>query len=84
MNPIMQLLNQQQSNSVPSGIFNLINQIRSANDPNSMFQSLAATNPQIQQVMQYVQQNGGDAKQAFYNLAQQRGVDPNSILNQLK
>ena len=45
---------------------------------------MAASNPQMQQVMQFVNQNGGDAKQAFYNLAQQRGIDPNEVLNQLK
>lgn len=44
---------------------------------------MAANNPQMQQVMQYIQQNGGNAKQAFYNLAQQRGIDPQIILNQL-
>lgn len=44
---------------------------------------MAANNPQMQQVLQVVQQNGGDAKAAFYNMAQQRGVDPNMILQQL-
>ena len=80
----MQLLNQQQSNSVPNGIFNLINSIRTAQNPDSMLKQLAATNPQIQEVMHYVQDNGGNARQAFYNLAQQRGIDPQTILDQLK
>ena len=44
---------------------------------------MAANNPQMQQVMQVIQQNGGNAQQAFYNLAQQKGVDPNVILQQL-
>lgn len=39
---------------------------------------------QIGQAMDVVRQNGGNAKQAFYNLARQKGVDPNSILNQLR
>lgn len=45
---------------------------------------MAETNPQMQQVMQIVRQNGGDAKAAFYNLARQRGVDPNVVLQQLQ
>lgn len=44
---------------------------------------MAQNNPQMQQVMSVIQQNGGNAKQAFYNMAQQRGVDPNVILQQL-
>ena len=82
MNPIVQLLNQQQS-SVPNGIFNLINQIRGAQNPQAMFNSLMTTNPQIQSVMDYIKQNGGNAKQAFYTLAQEQGIDPQTILRQL-
>jgi len=31
--------------------------------------------------MDYVKSQGGNAEQAFYNLAQQRGIDPQSILD---
>jgi hypothetical protein len=48
------------------------------------FNQMAANNPQMQQVMQVIQQNGGDARQAFYNMAQQRGVDPNTIIGQVQ
>lgn len=41
-------------------------------------------NPQMKQVMDFINQNGGDAKSAFYKLADWRGVDPNEILNMLK
>ena len=46
-------------------------------------------NPQLnnktpmQQVMDYVNQNGGDPKAAFYKLAKEKGVDPNFILSML-
>ena len=88
MNPIMQLLNNSQPlNSQPSeqnSIFNIINAIRTAQNPQSMLNNMLTTNPQLQAVMNYVNSQGGDAKQAFYNLAQQRGVDPQTILDQLK
>ena len=45
---------------------------------------MAMNNPQMRQVMEYIQQNGGNAKQAFYTLAQQKGVDPNEVLKQLQ
>lgn len=41
-------------------------------------------NPQLKQALEYVQKNGGDPKQAFYKLAKEKGVDPQSILNSLK
>ena len=40
--------------------------------------------PQYQQAMQLIQQAGGDARAAFYNLARQKGVDPEQILSMLK
>ena len=82
MNPIMQLLNNQTSG--PNGIFNLINFIRKSNNPQSAFQSMLSSNSQLQEVMKYIEKNGGDPRQAFYNLAEQKGVDPESILNQLR
>ena len=39
---------------------------------------------QIRQAMDYVRNNGGDARAAFYRLAQQKGVDPESILRGLR
>jgi hypothetical protein len=40
--------------------------------------------PEMKTVMNLVQQGGGNAQQLFYQLAQQKGVDPNSILDMLK
>jgi hypothetical protein len=62
----------------------MIGTVKAAKDPMGTLNQMAGNNPQMQQVMQYIQQNGGNAKQAFYNLAQQRGVDPNVILSQLQ
>lgn len=82
MNPILnQLLGASFGNN---GILGLFNMVRNAQNPNMMFQSLMQTNPQIKQAMEIVNQNGGNAKQAFYSMAQQKGVDPNIILSQLK
>ena len=40
--------------------------------------------PQYQQAMNLIQQAGGDARAAFYQLAKEKGVDPNQILSMLK
>ena len=41
-------------------------------------------NPNYKAVMDYVKENGGDPKAAFYKMAQEKGVDPNEVLNMLK
>ena len=82
-NPIFSSFNdqrQQHSNS----LFDMWNQVRNSPNPNAAMQMLLSSNPKFQEVMTYINQNGGDAKSAFYNLAAQRGVNPNSILNQLR
>lgn len=58
-----------------------INAVRTAANPNAMIQQLLNQNPQVQQM---IQQAGGDPKKAFYNLAQQMGIDPEQFLAQLK
>ena len=65
-------------------IRNMINTIKTAQNPQMMLQQMAQKNPMLQQAMQYVNQNGGDARTAFYKLAQERGVDPETILQQLR
>lgn len=73
-----------QRNSVPSSLFAVFNQIRNSPNPNQAMQQLLNSNPQYQGIMEYINQNGGNAKSAFYNMAAQKGVDPNSILSQLR
>lgn len=65
-------------------IKNMMNLVQNSADPNAMLNQMAAQNPQLSNVMEIVNQNGGDPKTAFYNLARQRGVDPDSILNMLR
>ena len=61
-----------------------MNMIRSSQNPQLLMNQLMQSNPQMKQVMDYVNASGGDPKKAFYALAQQKGIDPNEILNALK
>jgi hypothetical protein len=72
-----------QANPVMTALSQMIGMAKASKDPMGTINNMANSNPQLQQVMQYIQQNGGNAKQAFYNLAQQKGVDPNTVLQQL-
>lgn len=53
-------------------------------DPRSMLIQLMQKNPQVMQAVQFIQQSGGDPEKAFYTLAKQKGVDPESILSQFR
>ena len=81
-NPILAQMGQSAS-SIPGldSIRNLLTMMRGASNPTSLLQGLLQNTPQYQQAMNLVKQSGGDARSAFYNLAQQKGVDPNEILN---
>ena len=85
MNSLYTQLNQQQNvPGLSSNTRQLINTLKSARNPKMMLQNMMQSNPQVKQVMQYVQQAGGDPKTAFYKLAEQKGINPNEILQMLK
>lgn len=62
----------------------LMAMMESCGNPVAMLQSMIATNPQMASVMNFVSRYNGDAKAAFYDLAKQKGVDPNVIIDILK
>ena len=66
-NPILELLSNQNGTKQQAPVSNPI-------------ELLLRQNPNYQNVMNYIQKNGGNAKTAFYNLCQQKGIDPNQIL----
>lgn len=80
-NPIMQML--QQSNPL-SGVMNLFNTVKNSQNQSETLNAMAQNNPQLKQVMDYVNQNGGNAKQLFYDMCKQKNVDPESILSKLR
>ena len=58
--------------------------VRASGNPQMMMQQILSNNPNYKQIQNLIQQNGGDAKKAFYSMAEQMGIDPNEILNVLK
>lgn len=84
MNPMLQNLNRQGISQAISPIKQMMQTIRSAGNPQMMLTQMLCNNPKYQEVMQYINNNGGDAQAAFYKMAQEMNVDPNEILNQLR
>ena len=75
-NPIINML--QPAADPLAGIFNMI---RTANDPLQALQRMVMTSPQFQDAVNIINQYG-DAKQAFYAEARNRGRDPIEVLRQ--
>lgn len=65
-------------------IKNMMSMVSGAQNPNMMISQLMNSNPQMKQVMDLINSAGGDPKRAFYELAQQKGVDPQEILDMMK
>lgn len=57
--------------------------LQGASNPEQTIQNLASQNPQIAGIMQMANNEGG-LKNLFYEMAKQKGVDPEMILSQLR
>ena len=62
---------------------NLLNTIRNSANPQAMLQQMMLQNPQISNVIKYINDNGGDAREVFYKTAQEQGINPQEIINVL-
>jgi len=81
LNPLIQIA---KSNPMMSQIKQMMGMINSAGNPQAMMNQMLTSNPQFKQVMDLINQSGGDPRKAFYALAEQKGVDPNDILSMMK
>lgn len=63
---------------------NMINMLKNIKNPQQLIMNMANSNPQVASVLKEVQANGGNAKDLFYRKAKEMGIDPNSILNNLR
>ena len=50
-------------------------------NPQAAIQQMVQNDPRIKNVLDLVSQSGTDAKTLFYQVAQQRGVDPQPVLD---
>lgn len=75
-NPIVNML--QPANPL-AGIFNTL---KAAQNPIAALQNMALNSPEMQTVVNIINQNGGNAQQAFYAEAKSRGVDPMQALQE--
>ena len=81
-----QILQQLNGAQIPnlSGVKQLMSMFQGINDPSTLLKSLMQNNQSFQQVMNVIQAHGNDPQRAFYALCEQKGIDPNQILSQLR
>lgn len=80
MNNLYQQLMQNQGNSMKQ----MLNAIRSSKNPQQLFMNMAQQNPQLKQLLTTINSSGKSPKELFYEVAKQKGIDPNQIINMLQ
>ena len=60
-----------------------MNTIKNSGNPQMMLQQMMMKNPNIKQVMDYINANGGNPKDAYYKMANEKGVNPQEIIKEL-
>lgn len=79
------LFNQLNQNpSSTSDVLNMMRAVSSSSNPQQMIMNLATQNNQLASILNEVRQSGGDAKSLFFQKARGMGVEPNSIISQLR
>ena len=88
-NPMLGLLNQPrglsqtQLNNI-SQVRNLMNIFKKASNPQALLKGMIERNPQLKNVMDYVQSHGGDPEKAFYAMAKEKGINPDEVIKLLQ
>lgn len=73
--------NRNQNAETAKSIYNMLN---GSSNPYQLLINIAAKNPMIKNIMDSADKSGKTYQDMFYELAKQRGVDPDNIINQLK
>ena len=81
---ILQQLGRGQMVQTAAKIKQMMGMVKSAANPQQALNMLAMNNPQMKQVMNIVEQYGGDSMKAFRAVAEECGMDPEQILGMLK
>lgn len=73
----------QNPNSNQDKILQLWQMVKNSPNQEQMFAQIMASNPEFAQIVNTIK-TLGDPRATFYKLAEQKGEDPNKIINMLK
>lgn len=74
----------QQTQAIPNlaHFKQMLSMLNSQPNPNAMLQQMVQQNPQLANVLQLAQTR--NPQELFYQMCKEKGVDPNTILSQLR
>ena len=78
------LYQQMMANQMPNNMQQLVNLFKNARNPQQLIANMVNQNPQAKQILNLLQTSGKSPKDLFYEMAKQKGVDPNQIINMLQ
>ena len=72
------------SSSNLNGIKQLAGLLQNSSNPQQLIFNLIQNNPQIRNIYSLLQNSNKNPKELFYLMAQQKGIDPDQVINLLK
>jgi len=83
MNSLYQQMNTK--NLLSNGnVQQMANMMKTMRNPQATLNQLSQSNPQVKELMTMLQSSGKSPKEMFYQMAQEKGVDPEEILKMLR
>lgn len=76
-------MNPQMNQSIQQ-IKNMMNMVQMSANPQMALQNIVNQNPNLQNILSLVGSNGANLQQVFYNMAKQKGVNPEDVINALR
>ena len=72
------------ANPMMGQIKQMMNAVRMSQNPQALLNQMAMNNPNLKQVMDIVNQYGGDPMKALNAVAEQKGINPQDIFDMMK
>jgi hypothetical protein len=82
MNPLMGAMGGGINPAAIKQVKQMMNALRTMQNPQQAMQQMIGQNPQLKSIMQMC--NGKNPKDVFYAECEKQGIDPESILSQLR
>ena len=83
LNPRSNVSQQPQQNPRMDQLRQMVQLYKNSKNPMLAMQNMLEQNKELKTVMNFVNKNGGNAQQLFYELAREAGVNPQDVLNGL-
>lgn len=84
MNSLYKEMMNNQNATQMNQVKQMMGALKSSRNPQQLLINMMGNNPQFKQMLQMIRQSGMSPKDLFYQMAQQKGVDPEQLINQLK